>query len=151
MKLGVAGRDASWRTLARRWLKFDAVGGIGIGVQLTILAGLVDGLGLDYLIATALAVEATVLHNFVWHERWTWRDRPRGGGQALLGRLIRFNVTAGALAILSNLGSMRLLVGSLHLHYFTANCLTIAACSVINFLISDRIVFSPLPRQPVPR
>ena len=26
-----------------------------------------------------IAVEAAVLHNFGWHERWTWRDRPRAG------------------------------------------------------------------------
>ena len=33
---------------------------------------------MHYLPATALAVEATtVLHSFVWHQRWTWRDRRR--------------------------------------------------------------------------
>jgi putative flippase GtrA len=28
-----------------------------------------------YLAATALAVEAAVVHNFFWHERFTWADR----------------------------------------------------------------------------
>ena len=58
-----------------RWLKFNAVGGMGILVQLGALALLKSGLHLDYLPATALAVEVTVLHNFLWHERFTWADR----------------------------------------------------------------------------
>ena len=31
---------------------------------------------ISYLTATALAVELAVLNNFVWHQLWTWRDRP---------------------------------------------------------------------------
>lgn len=47
------------------WLKFNAVGGMGIGVQLITLTGLKSGLHIDYLLATALAVEAAVVHNFI--------------------------------------------------------------------------------------
>jgi putative flippase GtrA len=47
-----------------RWVKFNAVGGIGILVQLGTLTLLRSGLGVNYLLATALAVEAAVLHNF---------------------------------------------------------------------------------------
>ncbi len=63
------------RTLLR-WIKFNAVGGIGIGVQLAALAILRSWLRLDYLPATGLAVEIAVIHNFLWHERFTWADRP---------------------------------------------------------------------------
>jgi putative flippase GtrA len=65
-----------WRSRATRWLKFNLVGGIGIAVQLLTLVALKNGLHLDYLIATALAVETAVLHNFLWHERFTWADLP---------------------------------------------------------------------------
>jgi putative flippase GtrA len=47
-----------------RWLRFNAVGALGICIQLAVLAFLRSGLGMNYLLATALAVEATVLHNF---------------------------------------------------------------------------------------
>ena len=47
-----------------RWLKFNAVRALGICIQLAVLAFLRSGLGMNYLLATALAVEATVLHNF---------------------------------------------------------------------------------------
>ena len=67
--------DGSWRRTGLRWLKFNFVGLIGIGVQLLALALLKSGLHLNYLLATALAVETAVVHNFLWHERFTWRDR----------------------------------------------------------------------------
>ncbi len=124
----------------RRWLKFNAVGAIGIGVQLAALALFVSGLGISYLAATALAVETAVLHNFVWHERWTWRDRPAAGG-AVLFRLVRFNLGNGLVSLIVNLVFMRLLVGQLHFPYLAANLIAIAAGSLANFLVSDWWVF----------
>jgi len=94
------------RPTARRWLTFNAVGAIGVAVQLAALGIFRGLLRLDYLIATALAVEAAVLHNFVWHERWTWRDRTGSSGGAA-ARLLRFNLSAGLVSILTNLGLMR--------------------------------------------
>jgi putative flippase GtrA len=58
-----------------RWCKFNFVGGIGIGVQFGALFLLKDVLHFNYLAATAIAVEAAVVHNFVWHEQFVWVDR----------------------------------------------------------------------------
>ena len=90
-----------------------------------------------------VAVEAAVLHNFFWHQRFTWADRASLGLRDTLGRLLRFNLTNGGLSIRGNLILMRLLVGRLHLNYVVANLLTIAACSLVNFLVSHRFVFVP--------
>jgi putative flippase GtrA len=121
-----------------RWLKFNAVGAGGIAVQLAVLTLLKSGLRLDYLAATALAVEATVLHNFLWHQRFTWADRTSGSSWA---RFAKFNLTTGLFSILGNVLVMKVLVGGAHLNYFVANILTIATCSIVNFLVSDRFVF----------
>jgi len=121
-----------------RWLKFNLVGAIGIGVQLAALWALTAA-GMDYLFATALAVEAAVLHNFIWHERFTWADRDERGGT--LARLLRFNLTAGTVSIAGNLLFMSLLVGKAHFRSMIANLISIAACSIVNFLVSDRWVF----------
>jgi putative flippase GtrA len=129
----------SWRTTGLRWLKFNFVGGIGIGVQLVVLTVFKSGLHLDYLTATGLAVEAAVIHNFLWHERFTWVDR---AAQASLVRFLKFNLTTGAFSILGNLVMMRLLVGAGKVNYLLANMITIAACSVVNFVVSDSIVFA---------
>jgi putative flippase GtrA len=124
-----------------RWLKFNLVGAIGIAVQLAALAIFRSLLHLNYLLATALAVEIAVLHNFLWHERFTWADRPSGHFAHSLARLARFNATNGAVSILGNLTLMWLLVGQLKQNYFGANLVAVAICSVLNFLLSDRLVF----------
>jgi len=135
--------SGSWRKTGRRWLKFNLVGAFGIAVQLGILALLRVGFGMDYMLATALAVEAAVVHNFVWHERFTWADRGTLTLAQSVGRLVRFNLTTGAVSILGNLAFMRLLVGAAGLPFLPANMLSIAGCSVANFLLSDRVVFRP--------
>ncbi len=129
------------RVFLRRWLKFNTVGAIGIAVQLAALALLRGLLGVNYLVATTLAVEAAVLHNFVWHELWTWRDRRSPGG-SVLWRLLRFNLTTGLVSIVTNLVLMRLLVGRFHMQYLIANLLSIAAGSLANFFLSDWFVFA---------
>ena len=128
-----------WRSGAR-WMKFNLVGGVGIGVQLSAL-WLLTASGAGYLLATALAVESAVLHNFVWHERFTWVDRRNGCRLQSVVRLLRFNFSTGAVSIVGNLLLMRLLVGQVHLRPMLANMIAIAACSVLNFIVSDRWVF----------
>ena len=64
-------------------MRFNAVGLIGMIVQLEVVAIIVRILDGHYLIATALGVEVAVLHNFAWHQRWTWRDRPATSRRAL--------------------------------------------------------------------
>ena len=124
------------------FLRFNAVGLLGIGVQLAALTFFKGGLHLHYLVATALAVEAAVLHNFAWHEGWTWRGRAGMGEHTRSGRLLRFHVTVGLVSILGNLILMRLLVGWMHLPYLAASLIAIGACALVNFLASDRYVFS---------
>jgi putative flippase GtrA len=121
-----------------RWLRFNAVGALGICIQLAVLAFLRSGLGMNYLLATALAVEATVLHNFFWHEKFTWSDRKT---RPSLVRLVKFNLTTGALSITGNVIAMKLLAGMAGINYVAANLLSITACSILNFIVADRAIF----------
>lgn len=132
-----------WEAVGMRWCKFSLVGALGIGVQLGTLA-LLNAAGVQYLVATGLAVEAAVLHNFVWHQNFTWRER----GGAILGRLARFHLTNGAISMLGNLALMRLLVGCLGMPAVPANLVSIAVCSLANFFAADRLVFLARRRRP---
>jgi len=123
----------------KRLLKFSLVGGIGIGVQIAVLAGL-TAMSLNYLLATALAVEAAVVHNFFWHQQFTWADRGARLPE-ILARLLRFHLSNGLISLIGNLLIMRLLVGFLHLPVIVANMVAITTCWVANFLASDRWVF----------
>ncbi len=130
------------RLLVLRWLKFNAVGAVGIVVQLAALAIFKSGLGWPLEYATSAAVEIAVLHNFFWHERWTWGER-RGTWRDTLARLLRFNLTTGLLSIVANVGLTRLLAGRFRVPYLAANLMAIAIASVGNFLVSEYVVFRP--------
>jgi len=134
-------RPSQARQSLCRWLKFNAVGGAGIVVQLVALAAFRSWLKLDYLLATALAVEIALVHNFLWHERYTWADRPATGAMQSLARLAKFNASNGAVSMVGNLGLMRLLVGEMSFNYVAANLIAVVVCSLVNFLLSDRFVF----------
>jgi putative flippase GtrA len=121
-----------------RWMKFNAVGAIGAAVQLGALWILMR-VGLHYLVATALAVETAVLHNFAWHVRWTWVDRPESRSVRSLGR---FHLANGLVSLLSNLLLMRVFAGWLGMPVLAANVLAIGLTSILNFLMGDRWVFS---------
>jgi putative flippase GtrA len=121
-----------------RWLKFNAVGVGGIVVQLVVLTAATSVLKIDYLISTALAVEAAVIHNYFWHERFTWLDRPTESSWA---RFLKFNLSTGLFSIVGNMLLMRALVDGVHLNYVIANLITIATCSIVNFVVSDLFVF----------
>ena len=129
--------------LAIRWLKFNFVGGLGIAVQIGSFALLVSGLHVQYLLATPLAVEAAVLHNFVWHERFTWKDRTHeaSGPRDVGMRLLRFHAGNGVVSILGNLALMRVLVGGIHLNPYLASGISITICSFLNFAASEWLVF----------
>lgn len=126
-----------------RWCKFNLVGAVGIGVQFLALVLLKSVLRLDYLTATAIAVESAIVHNFIWHERFTWADRVEVSWQSSARRFLRFNMTTGLVSLIGNLALMRVMVGLGGMNYLVANAIAIALCSVANFLVSDRWVFGP--------
>ena len=131
-----------------RAARFAWVGAGGFVVQVVMLQALAAA-GLPYPFATALAVEAAILHNFMWHERWTWADRPAAGQAGLRAcnderwrRLIRFNGSTALISIGGNVALMALFVGRLHLPLMPANLLAVVTLSVLNFLSADRLVFA---------
>jgi len=130
-----------------RWARFNAVGLMGVTVQIAILSYLRGVWNVHYLPATALAVELAVLHNFFWHERWTWSDRIAAANTSVPGRLLRFNMTVGAISIVQNLFLMELLVAGLNLHYLPANLLAIASCSTLNYFSSNWLVFKETVKE----
>ena len=127
-------------SLGARWLKFNAVGLAGVGVQLAALALYQKVLGIQYLWATALAVETAVPHNFVWHVRWTWKERTPETG-SFWAQLVRFHVGNGLISIAANVALMRWLKGGLGLPLLWANAISIGITAAANFVVSELWVF----------
>jgi putative flippase GtrA len=128
-------------SLLRRWAAFNLVGAAGIAVQLGIMAFLVRVCGWDYLSATALGVEAAVLHNFAWHQRWTWNDRRAGSWRSVARRFFRFQMLNGAISLAGNLILMRIMTGLFGVDPILANVAAIAACAALTFAASEVVVF----------
>ena len=125
-----------------RWCKFNLVGAIGMAVQLSTLALLTRAAPGHYLVASAMAVELAILHNFIWHLHYTWRDRRT---PAVLPQLIRFHLSNGLVSIVGNLILMRLLVLDAHLPVIAANIIAILCCSIVNFTLGNAWAFRPQP------
>ena len=124
------------------FIRFNVVGVVGFALQsgaLFVLTHSAHPFG--YLLATAAAVELAILNNFVWHQRWTWRDRPSATAGETLRRLARFNLTNGAVSLTGNLVFMTILVGRLGLPIAGSNMASVVACSICNFFLADRIAF----------
>ncbi len=126
-----------------RWFKFSLVGALGIAVQLAVLAALHRFVPGRYLLASDASVELTLLHNFVWHMHYTWRDQR--DKCALRTQLLRFHLTNGLVSMTGNLALMRVLVRAAHMRVLVANCMAILCCSVVNFFLSDGWTFAGGP------
>lgn len=77
--------------LSARFLKFCAVGASGVVVNLGVLA-LLTALGMRSSIASAWAIEVSILSNFAVNELWTFRDQR--AGSSLAGRAARFQLVS---------------------------------------------------------
>src|SRR5688572_18803481 len=123
-----------------RWLRFNGVGVAGAVVQLAVLSALTKGLELPVALATAAAVEAAILHNFFWHQRWTWRDRPTAGARETLARLGRFHAVNGLVSLAGNVIITTVLVRA-GMDPIAANIFAILACSLVNYAAGNAYVF----------
>jgi putative flippase GtrA len=116
------------------------VGAIGAILQLAALALINRCTVGHYLYATAAAVELTLVHNFVWHIHYTWRDRR--GGSALLAPFVRFHLSNGLVSMLGNLALMPILIREARIPLLISNSIAILCCSIINFCLGDNWAFA---------
>lgn len=121
-----------------RFVRFNLVGVAGVAVQVGVLTWLADGLGVWLHLATPLSVAAAVVHNFIWHVRWTWRDRQAGRLPTIFAKFAAGN---GAVSLAGNTLLVPLLAGRIGMPTPAAALVAIAACGLFNFVLADRLVF----------
>ncbi len=123
-----------------RWFRFNVVGAMGMAVQLAALALFNQLTAGRYLVATAAALELTLVHNFVWHLRYTWRDRR--DRSALPGQFVRFHLSNGLVSLTGNLALMPLLVEEARIPVVASNAIAILCCSLGNFWLGHNWAFA---------
>jgi len=135
-------------SVCRTWIRFNLVGVLGMIVQLLSLAMLHTMTAMHYMLATFLAVETAILHNFLWHEKWTWKEQAYGGlAYSEAERFFRFHIASGLISLSGNLLLMRVFIEVLHLPIILANLIAIAGCSLSNFMANSRFVFRSKPQE----
>jgi dolichol-phosphate mannosyltransferase len=132
--------------MAAQWLRFgrfNLVGLAGAGVQLLAFSLLMHLSHLRPAEAAPIAVEIAVLHNFLWHERFTWRDREPPHWRRTAGRFWRFHAANGLISVFGNAAVTYCLVEWLHVPALLSAAAAIAFCTPANFLAADRWVYAP--------
>jgi putative flippase GtrA len=110
-------------------LRFAVVGGGGVLVNSAALFALYHWAGLPLLVASGIAVELAVVHNFLLNDRWTFALPTPSAG-----RFVKFNISVlGGLAV--NVVLVWSLVRTV-MHLLLANCLGISAAFAVNFAAS---------------
>jgi dolichol-phosphate mannosyltransferase len=123
-------------------VRFNLVGVMGFALQTTTLWLLVRWAGASAGVAIAIAVLAAVSHNFVWHERFTWRGLPR---ERRFRRWLSFHLSTGTVSLVTNVGVTMMVMRVTGLPVLPSNVIAVAIGSLANFWINDRLIFRPPP------
>ena len=128
-----------------RFGRFNLVGVLGAALQGILICLLTKFFGLRTVAATPIAVELVLLHNFFWHERFTWRDSKITGHRQAGIRLLRFHAANGAVSLCGNVFLMYWFVERLKIPVVPSTLGAIVLCALVNFRLADRWVYATSP------
>jgi len=124
--------------LSPSFIRFAIVGGTGTFVNLGVLSLCRYVIGLPHAVAAPIAIEASVINNFVLNDRWTFKHSRVG---SWVTRLLKFHVSS-AVGVLTQLAVSLGVYYEAGLHEsVVAQIIGIIAGFVLNYLISRRFVW----------
>jgi dolichol-phosphate mannosyltransferase len=130
-----------------RMSRFAAVGLLGTVVNLTVMWLLVGGLvDVGYVLASVVAAELSIVHNFLMQERFVFRDVRRGSWTRRFTQFLAFNNVEA----LARVPLLVVLVEGLGTGAVVGQALLVAVAFVGRFLFTSRVVYRPQQVQPVP-
>lgn len=127
-----------------RVASFAVVGVSGIAVNMGVLWILTHFANIHYALASPIAIELSILNNFIWNDRFTWRGRRRARKLSIWKGLLRFNIVSWIA------GSMNWLLLIFFtevagIYYLWANLMAIAIAAAINFILNEKWTFKAMP------
>ncbi len=119
-----------------RFSKFLLVGASGVIVNEGLLWLLHGNAEISLLLSSVIAIEASIITNFVLNNRFTFADRRGKGVKSYFTHLGQFNlVSLGAVAI--NLGLLWLFKTKFGVYYLIANLIGIAVSMLWNYFANN--------------
>lgn len=132
------------RGSAARFVRFCVVGGSGVVVNQGLLMLLHGTLGAPLLLSSLVAIEVSIITNFLLNHVWTWRMSLRVPG--LMRRCLQYHAAAVMAAFAGNVIVLMAAVELFGVDYRIANLVGIAVGTVINFTAGELWVFRDGPR-----
>ncbi|MCJ7507631.1 MAG: GtrA family protein [candidate division Zixibacteria bacterium] len=117
-----------------RFLKFCLVGASGVLVNMFFLWLFYKKLGIFSLLSSFLAIQIAILNNFLWNDKWTWREKRKPGTGEFFIRLGKFALSSNLTSASANLLGVWIFLNLLGWNYLTSNLLGIGLGVVLNFL-----------------
>lgn len=118
----------------KRFLKFICVGASGIVVNQGLLWFFTEIIGFYYLISAAIAIETSIVTNFILNEKWTFRDRSKGK-KGMFRRGIKFN-TVSVAGLVINISVLFFCTEALGIYYLISNLIGIVAAFLWNYFVN---------------
>ena len=117
-----------------RLLKFGVVGISGVGVNMGMLYFLTEYVHIPYLVSSIIAIEISIISNFLLNDIWTWKDRIK---KKYIYRLIQYHISVGITAVFVNWLLLLVLTEVFGLYYLLSNLIGIAMGTFANYIIND--------------
>lgn len=137
---GLKHRDSHvWHELGTVF-RFGIVGLSGIFVNCGLLYLLTEYFGFFYLVSSAVAIEVSIVTNFLLNDHWTFRNRETRKVTAKISRFLSFQFVAmGGMII--NISVLFLLTDFFGIYYIISNIIGILVTFSWNFIVNRNITW----------
>ncbi len=121
-------------------LRFGLVGISGIFVNMGLLYALTEVAGLYYLVSAAIAIEVSIVNNFIWNDAWTFKSARDLRLERKISRFGSFQaVSVGGLVI--NMVILYLLADVAGIYYLVANLVGILIAFAWNYGVNRHLTW----------
>jgi len=115
---------------------------VGMGVNTACLYLFKGVWRIPIIPASLMAIEISIIHNFVWYRYWAWGDRVEAGSRpAFLRQLVLYNAATGLVDLSVNVSILWLLYKVFGVYYLIANIIGMILGPFFKFWINEKLIF----------
>ena len=127
--------------LILRGTKFNLVGLLGMLVNSGCLYLLKGAVGIPLIPASVISIEIAIVHNFIWHRHWTWRDRNVQNPPSFIKQLLVYNIMTGLVDLSINVIVLWALTTIFGVYFMIANVFGMIMGPCFKFWINEKFIF----------
>ncbi len=145
LRLGPAAAIRRARGRLQRAARFALAGLLGLAVNQGVLWAMVTFTGISYLLAAAVASQASTLVSYLGNELWVFRGRGDGGGRRQWVRRLLVFDSLNTASLLLRLPVLFVLTSGLHVNYLISNLVAVGLFMLVRFLVADTWIWRARP------